>query len=453
MSQRKSSFGKVSKGAKVRGSVFTSSVKMEGFMKKHSTGMIKRWQRRYFAVKGHYLSYYENENMADTELKGTIDLQNLQAVGLTSTEGELQVIVDGVTTMFRADTKAEAQKWVDTLESFKPNPFFQRKPSSVGVAGAAAPERVEPPAFVTPKPRGSALAGIKIRGSQIDRMQPLQIVVHSATLTGSGVGLKKPIVIVTAKKDSKQHYQLISGISQKENSSPDSLNAEWEETLRIPGIPSDIDLVFTVCDWGENGKWQVMGQGTFLMTEEKWADLLEQSDCVNPSKTKLTMGPVEYSPKDGSQKDINIGALEQAVNGQLSVTITPFYGTYTMCGELCKTGGDPYTSVWKSRWVLLADGKLFYYGTYGDPAPKQILDLKDAKNITHPDNILEMIDIEMPDKLWHFKADDMLLGGQWWWKLRQSAGMETEQSEQSKGISIATTEHANASGRRVQSTW
>ena len=58
MSQRKSSFGKVKKGAKVRGSVFSSAVVMEGYLKKHSTGLIKRWQRRYFAVKGHYLSYY-----------------------------------------------------------------------------------------------------------------------------------------------------------------------------------------------------------------------------------------------------------------------------------------------------------------------------------------------------------------------------------------------------------
>ena len=59
----------------------------------------------------------------------------------------------------------------------------------------------------------------------------------------------------------------------------------------------------------------------------------------------------------------------------------------------------------------------------------------------------------MPDKLWHFKTDDMLLGGQWWWKMRQSAGMETEQSETSKGISLSTTEHANTEGRRVQSTF
>jgi hypothetical protein len=51
MSQRKSSFGKISKGKQVRGSVFTSAVVVEGYLKKHSTGIIKRWQKRYFAVK------------------------------------------------------------------------------------------------------------------------------------------------------------------------------------------------------------------------------------------------------------------------------------------------------------------------------------------------------------------------------------------------------------------
>ena len=64
-----------------------------------------------------------------------------------------------------------------------------------------------------------------------------------------------------------------------------------------------------------------------------------------------------------------------------------------------------------------------------------------------------MIDVQMPEKLWQFKTSDPLLGGQWWWKLRQAAGMETEQSEQSKGISLADTEHANAVGRRVHSSY
>jgi hypothetical protein len=99
MSQRKSSFGKVNKGAKVRGSVFTSAIVVEGYLKKHSTGIIKRWQKRYFAVKGHYLNYYENENMGDKQLKGTIDLEKLQAAGLTQADGEIQLIVDGESIM------------------------------------------------------------------------------------------------------------------------------------------------------------------------------------------------------------------------------------------------------------------------------------------------------------------------------------------------------------------
>ena len=46
----------------MRNSVFQSPVLMEGYLKKHSSGVIKRWQKRFFAIKGHYLNYYENEN-------------------------------------------------------------------------------------------------------------------------------------------------------------------------------------------------------------------------------------------------------------------------------------------------------------------------------------------------------------------------------------------------------
>jgi hypothetical protein len=100
----------------MRNSVFQSPVLMEGYLKKHSSGVIKRWQKRFFAIKGHYLNYYENENMSDTQLKGTIDLQKMQACGLTQVRGEFQLIVDGTTTMFRADDAETAQKWIESIK-------------------------------------------------------------------------------------------------------------------------------------------------------------------------------------------------------------------------------------------------------------------------------------------------------------------------------------------------
>ena len=232
------------------------------------------------------------------------------------------------------------------------------------------------------------------------------------------------------------------------------METEWTDKLTLAGLPEEVDLVFTIFDWqGGSDGWKGMCQGKVPLDKAKWADLLEQQDCVNPGKTKVTLGPLSYTPRDGAGKNIQLNEWTGEVGGVLTVEIKPFASTYTMCGELCKTGGDRYTSVWKSRWCLLADGQLQYYGAYGDPKPKKILELKDATSITHPDQILEMIDVQMPDKLWQFKTSDPLLGGQWWWKLRQAAGMETEQSEQSKGISLADTEHANAVGRRVHSSY
>ena len=137
-------------------------------------------------------------------------------------------------------------------------------------------------------------------------------------------------------------------------------------------------------------------------------------------------------PRDGAGKNIQLNEWTGEVGGVLTVEIKPFASTYTMCGELCKTGGDRYTSVWKSRWCLLADGQLQYYGAYGDPKPKKILELKDATSITHPDQILEMIDVQMPDKLWQFKAPDILSGGEWWWKMRQASGQKADANEKGK---------------------
>ena len=77
MAQRKqSSFAK----SGFRNSVFEAPVIMEGWLKKHSTGMIKRWQKRYFTIAGHYMKYYEDEAKDEKTLKGTIDIEEARVV-------------------------------------------------------------------------------------------------------------------------------------------------------------------------------------------------------------------------------------------------------------------------------------------------------------------------------------------------------------------------------------
>ena len=88
------------------------------------------------------------------------------------------------------------------------------------------------------------------------------------------------------------------------------------------------------------------------------------------------------------------------------------------------------------------------YSFYGDPKPKYTIDLSKASAIEHPENVLEMITVQTPDKLWQFKAPDVLLGGEWWWKMRQASGIETKEADKGKGVALAQTEHAKKVVRR-----
>jgi hypothetical protein len=51
---------KGSKGMDRRPSLTEAAEECQGYLKKKSSGVIKRWQKRYFVIKGHYMSYYDN---------------------------------------------------------------------------------------------------------------------------------------------------------------------------------------------------------------------------------------------------------------------------------------------------------------------------------------------------------------------------------------------------------
>ena len=59
-----------------------------------------------------------------------------------------------------------------------------------------------------------------------------------------------------------------------------------------------------------------------------------------------------------------------------------------------------YRTLWcvSSPTKCLVDNQLYYYDSYGEPRPKAVIDLAQAKSVVHPENILEMIVIEMPDR-------------------------------------------------------
>ena len=61
---------------------------------------------------------------------------------------------------------------------------------------------------------------------------------------------------------------------------------------------------------------------------------------------------------------------------------------------------------------------------------------------------------------WQFKttvhentSKNMLLGGELWYKLRQAAEIDTDESAKDEGVALSETDYANVSARRYYSTY
>jgi hypothetical protein len=148
-------------------------------------------------------------------------------------------------------------------------------------------------------------------------------------------------------------------------------------------VSNKATLYFTVVDWApEGGQLTLLGQSKIVFkTEKDWT-----SKIGSKSKSKLKLGALEYMPKDGMGKDLQIVNTKGKayIGGELEVSLQAFKEELYLCGNILKTGGDRYSSVWKNRWVSLIDGQLYYYDSFGDPRPKAVIDLGQAKSIVHP---------------------------------------------------------------------
>jgi hypothetical protein len=132
---RKSSFSK--KG--FRPSVFEEAIVKEGKLFKLSSGMIKRYQERYFTLQGHYLKYYADSNKIQKDLKGTIDLNTTIEPHLR-TSGELEfelLLQDGSVAKLKSDTQEDADEWIMLIMSRKPEPGAVTKDSSAEATNMA----------------------------------------------------------------------------------------------------------------------------------------------------------------------------------------------------------------------------------------------------------------------------------------------------------------------------
>ena len=177
--------------ANFRASMTQESAMHGGLLEKRSSGIIKRWQWRYFSITGHYLRYsaakgapvqsaYDLNHITKAEIKER-ELVLEISVREAGARGGLIAIVN-----LRAATAEEAKKWFDVIVTFKPrhrpseldlyraslmDPFHRHKAPSVAkeppmdssTAQFAAPAAAA--SIETPSPRFHSPSLVQIRGN------------------------------------------------------------------------------------------------------------------------------------------------------------------------------------------------------------------------------------------------------------------------------------------------
>jgi hypothetical protein len=96
----------------------SAAVLIEGPLMKRSTGVLKRWQSRYFVIAGHYLKYADDEQAVITNPKAAVDLKALHACSVTRDTFLKLDFVDGMVLELQAETPAGAEGWLEVLTQF-----------------------------------------------------------------------------------------------------------------------------------------------------------------------------------------------------------------------------------------------------------------------------------------------------------------------------------------------
>jgi hypothetical protein len=97
----------------------STAVLIEGSLLKRSTGALKRWQKRYFVVGGHYLKYADDEDSAHTKPKATVDLNALQQCMIKRGTFITLRFNDDAVLEIQAATAQEAAGWREVLVAFE----------------------------------------------------------------------------------------------------------------------------------------------------------------------------------------------------------------------------------------------------------------------------------------------------------------------------------------------
>jgi GTPase SAR1 family protein len=111
--------------ASVIGTDHAGAVLIEGSLLKRSSGLVKRWQKRYFAITGNYLKYADTEDAVFTDPKAVIDLhalamQSAEPKGVSIERGTFVRLcfVDGKGLELQAATEEAAATWHEVFEGF-----------------------------------------------------------------------------------------------------------------------------------------------------------------------------------------------------------------------------------------------------------------------------------------------------------------------------------------------
>jgi hypothetical protein len=99
----------------------SAAVLLEGSLMKRSTGVLKRWQQRYFVVAGHYLKYADSEDAVLASPKATVDLNALKSCTITRGVFLMLTFEDSMALELQTATAEEAQGWHDVLAGCMPS--------------------------------------------------------------------------------------------------------------------------------------------------------------------------------------------------------------------------------------------------------------------------------------------------------------------------------------------
>jgi hypothetical protein len=193
-----------------RKSTFDQPCQIKGYLDKKSTGVIKRWQKRYFEIAGHYLKCSQDEGSIGDEssIKSAIDLNKLT---ICQREGNVITLKLGSETCeLQAPNEEETQLWHQVFETFiapsKPDlnrslsnsgaDFYKsrtlsgaRKSSSPAVASTKVEPKDQDFGLDTPEQRKAKRAEerarlkAKTRASASDRIQKVDETIHKNKLS------------------------------------------------------------------------------------------------------------------------------------------------------------------------------------------------------------------------------------------------------------------------------